>query len=43
MFFNANEDGDTNMDCDEFIKMWLHEQTQKEKDRRILTDYYIKI
>lgn len=22
MFFNSNEDGDTNMDVDEFIKMW---------------------
>ena len=22
MFFNSNEDGDTNLDVDEFIKMW---------------------
>lgn len=43
MFFNSNEDGDANLDANEFTKMWLYEQAQKDKKRRILTDYYLKI
>lgn len=43
LFFASNQDNDTTMDVNEFIDMWLNEQERKDKRRRLLTEYYIKI
>jgi hypothetical protein len=43
LFFNTNKDRNLGIDADEFTDMWMKEQELKERRRRLLTDYFIKI